>query len=186
MKKLSVFALVVVFLGVAATATAQDEEMKFNFGVKAGWHFWLEEDLTDADIDNTWALGADLTLWMTEEIGIQGGGYFMMKDIDDTNVEYKQYPFYVDLVYKMPMEDDSFVYLGAGASMVYSDLSIEAMGVTVSADDTGFGFNAMAGFQFDMFFIEGQYTWAEIDYEDDFFEAEVNVGGFMVAGGVRF
>lgn len=187
LKRLSVFAFMLVFLSMAATVSAQDEEMKFSFGVKAGWFFWLEEDLTDADLDNTWALGADVTVWMTEEFGVTAGGYYSMKDIDDTGLEYKQYPFYLDLVYKMPMEDDSFVYLGAGASMVYTDLSLDIMGVSISADDTSFGFNALAGYQFDMFFVEGQYTWAEVDFGmDTGFGEGINVGGIMIAGGVRF
>lgn len=186
LKKLSVFAFVLVFLSMASISFAQYDDMDIEFGVKAGWFFWMDEDLTDSDLDNTWALGADLTMWMSEELGITAGGYFSMKDIDDLGLEYKQYPLYLDLLYKMPMEDESYVYLGAGASMVFVDLSAEVMSVTASVDDTSFGFNALVGFSFDKFFVEAQYTWAEVDFGLGSFGEGINVGGLMVAGGVRF
>lgn len=192
MNKLLVGFAVVVMVLVSLPSFAQDEEVKFNLGVKAGWFFWSGDELKDADFDNNWIVGADVTAWFNENLGVGAGVQFLKKSVDLEAVNgeksVRAIPLNLDLFYRAPLENDSSVYLGAGPSLVLLDLSNDApvYSTTFFAEDKAWGFNAVAGFQMQNFFVEGQYLWAKAGIEDYPNADKLQVGGFSVMAGYRF
>ena len=192
MKKVFAGILVIALVLVAAPAFAQDEEITYNFGIKAGWFFWTEEDLTDNDVDNSWIVGADATMWMDSGLGFGVGANFLKKTVDVEGTEFEwdvmEIPLNADVYFRMPMENDGgALYIGAGPSLVLLDVDLVLNNVSYNADDKAFGFNAVAGFEFDNFFVEGQYLWTKAEFEIEGLETDkVQYGGFSFFAGYRF
>lgn len=86
MNKLLVGFVVIVMVLVAVPSIAQDDDVKFKFGVKGGWFFWTADELKDSDFDNNWIVGADATAWFDNGLGIGAGVQFLKK-----TVEYKEF-----------------------------------------------------------------------------------------------
>lgn len=183
--------MVIALMMVAVPTFAQDEEITYNFGVKAGWFFWTEEDLTDNDIDNNWVVGADFNMWMDSGLGFGLGANFLKKTVDvagtDLETSVTEIPLNADIFYRMPMEENGALYLGAGPSLVLLDVDIVLGNVSFNADDKAIGFNAVVGFEYSNFFVEGQYLWTKADFEIEGFDTEkVQYGGLSVFAGYRF
>jgi hypothetical protein len=192
MNRLLVGFVVIAMILVAAPSTAQDDDVKFNLGVKAGWFFFTGDELKDEDIDNSWIVGADVTAWFNENLGVGAGVQFVRKSVDlegmDGSKSVRAIPLNLDLYYKAPMDEGSHLYLGAGPSLVLLDLENDApeYATTFFAEDKAWGINAVAGFQMQNFFVEGQYLWAKASIEDHPDADKLQVGGFSVMAGYRF
>lgn len=201
MKKnlLIVAALAILILPVSALA--QDDDFTFRFGAKAGWGFFTEEPF-DETVENNWIVGADLTVWMPSGLGFGVDAKFTTKDQDAEDIdaynldfEFTSAPININAYYKIIDNNNEFTpYFGAGFSMVYADLTAtdyDNAGVEITADDWAMGFNALIGIEYGNFFVEGQYIWAQAEFEEFNFlkediEDDLNVGGFNVMAGVRF
>lgn len=191
MKKVFAGLMIIALMLVAAPTFAQDEEITYKFGVKAGWFFFTEEDLTDQDIDSSWIIGADATMWMESGLGLGVSANFMKKtvDIEGTTAEISvsEIPLNADVYFRMPMEKNGALYIGAGPSMVMIDTDLYVDNISVGVDDNAFGFNALIGFEYENFFVEGQYLWTKAEFEVAGVEMEkVQYGGFSILGGYRF
>lgn len=199
MKKFTTILVAVAILSFTVNAAAQDyDDVKFQAGVKGGWNFWFDEPLSDS-VENNWIIAGELKVWFPNGFGLGAEVQYTTKDelaedIDlGIDLEYTQVPINVNAFYRFPMEgENSLFYIGAGASFVFADAtsSAEVGGVelSLSADDTAFGVNGVVGYQYDMFFVEGQWLWAEADFELAGVEIEDNVqlGGPSFWVGVRF
>lgn len=199
MKKLAMVTAIVALFGFATAGFAQSDDMPLSFGVKAGWLWFQDEPMSDL-VENNWAVGADITFWFQENFGIGAEVQYLTKDDegfdflgDDVDFEFTSIPINANAYYRLPMEgmdDESHFYLGGGASFVFTDIMVDDGLTSVETDDTVIGFNVKAGFQYGLFFVEGQYLWAEWDDEDvkAFFgeSDDLNVGGFSGWVGMRF
>lgn len=199
MKKTAVMTTILALFAFTGIAQAQNDDMPFTFGVKAGWSWVQEEPLSDI-VENNWSVGGDVTFWFDQGIGIGAEVQYMTKDDDgfdyegtSLDFEWTQIPINVNAYYRMPldgMEDETHVYFGGGASFVFTDLMIDDGSTMVDTDDSVIGFNVKAGVQYGMFFVEGQYIWAEWDDENvkAYFNEtdDINAGGFSGWVGIRF
>ena len=192
MNRLLVGFVVIAMIFVAVPSIAQDDDVKFNLGVKAGWFFFTGDELKDEDFNNNWVVGADVTAWFNENMGVSAGIQFLKKSVDLESVSgeksVRAIPLNLDLVYKAPMENDSHLYIGAGPSLVLVDLDtdVPVYNTTFFAEDKAWGLNAVCGFQMQNFFVEGQYLWAKVGIEDLPNADKLQVGGFSVMAGYRF
>lgn len=199
MKKLTTLLVALVILSVTVNAAAQsDDDVKFQVGVKGGWNFWYDEPLSDS-VDNNWIVGGEIKVWFPNGFGLGGEVQWTTKDelAEDNDlgidIDYTQIPIHLNAFYRFPMEDsESVFYIGGGASFVYADATSSAnvggVNISVSTDDTAFGFNGVVGFQYGMFFVEGQWLWAEATFDlagVDIAE-DVQLGGPSFWVGVRF
>ena len=198
LKKAAVFSVLIALLMVAVPASAQDDDFKFNFGLKGGWMFLQDDPLSDS-IENNWLVGADVIVWTESGFGFGADVKFTMKDEDaedmddfDMDIEFTQVPINLNAYYKIEGEDMEFTpYIGGGFSMVHTDLTITNAGVETAQDEFAMGFNVIGGVQYMNFFVEAQYIWAEAEFEDLNFlkediEDDLQVGGFNFAVGYRF
>ena len=197
MEKLKCILVAVAVLSFTATALAQEDEMKFQAGVKGGWFFWSDEPLSDT-AENNWNIAGELKVWFPNGFGLGGEVQWTTKteepeDSENREIKYTQIPININAYYRFPMQDsESAFYIGAGASFVFADsTSTENVGgveVSKSADDTAFGFNGVVGYEYGMFFVEGQWLWAEANFEIAGVEIaeDVQLGGPSFWVGVRF
>ena len=201
MKKNLLTVTTLILLVISTSAFAQEDDITFKFGIKAGWGFFLGEPL-DETVENNWIVGGDLTMWLPSGLGFGVDAKYSTKDqdaadIDDFNVdfEFTTAPINLNAYYKMMNPDNEFTpYFGGGFSMVYADITAtdyDRAGLEVTADDWSMGFNVIAGIEYGNFFVEGQYIWAQSEFEELNFlkediEDDLNVGGFNVMAGVRF
>ena len=202
-KKISLFAVLAVAVFAVSPVMAQDDDgIDFDFSGKFGWHF-LQTDPYTSLVDNNWIAGGDVIVWFPQGFGVGADIKFSTKDseaadIDDYDMDFEwfQMPISFNAYYRFPVDSDSIrPYVGGGLTIVYTDVTATYYdgGTTeVEADDTNAGFNFIAGIEFgDMFFFEGQYIWAESEFEgipesfDDDGEG-INVGGFNLTFGIRF
>ena len=201
MKKNLLTITTVMLLVLSVSAFAQEDDFTFKVGLKAGWGFFLNEPF-DETVENNWIVGGDLTMWLPSGLGFGVDAKYSTKDqdaadIDDFNVdfEFTTAPINLNAYYKMMNPDNEFTpYFGGGFSMVYADITAtdyDRAGLEVTADDWSIGFNIIAGIEYGNFFVEGQYIWAQSEFEELNFlkediEDDLNVGGFNVMAGVRF
>lgn len=198
LKKVAVFSALIALLIVAVPANAQDDDFKFNLGLKGGWMFLQDAPLSDS-IENNWLLGADVIVWTESGFGAGVDVKFSMKDQDaadmddfDMDIEFNQIPINLNAYYRMTDEGMEYTpYLGAGFSMVRTDITVTNNGVETAQDEFAMGFNVIAGVQYQNFFVEGQYIWAKAEFEDLAFikeevDEDMQVGGFNFALGYRF
>ena len=190
-----------IILVVSMSAFAQEDDFELKLGLKAGWAFFTEQPL-DETVGNNWLIGGDITLWLPSGLGFGVDMKYMTKDRDaedidgyDTDFEFTSLPINLNAYYRIVNDSNDFTpYFGGGLSMVYADITatdVDNGNVEVTADDWSLGFNLIAGVEFGNFFIEGQYIWAQSEFEEfnflkDSIDDDLNVGGFNVMVGVRF
>lgn len=186
MKKTVIGFIAIVIIVIAAPLFAQEDEVKFKFGAKAGWFFWSDEDLKGLGFDNNWLVGADATAWFENGIGVGVGVQYCKKTVDDINSSVRSIPLNADLFYKIPLENENAVYLGAGPSLMLLDVNSGVYSSTLNVEDKAWGFNTVAGFEMENFFIEGQYIWAKANLKGYYDMDKVQYGGFSAMAGYRF
>lgn len=198
MNKYTILTVLAAALLCVPGAYAQDDAVKFNFDIRAGWFIFQDEPLSDS-VENNWSVGGDIIAWFGD-FGIGAGIEYLTKSEDDVlidgvnvEIEYTQIPLNVNAYYMLPFEgEETSVYITGGFSAVLTDITSSAivLGIplSLSTDEMAYGFNGGVGIQFGMFFVEGRYLWAEADF--DFagitLADDVNVGGFSGWVGVRF
>lgn len=198
LKKAAVFGTLIALLIAVVPASAQDDEFKFNLGLKGGWMFLQDAPLSDS-IENNWLVGADLIVWTESGFGFGADVKFSMKDekaedMDDfdMDIDFNQIPISLNAYYRLQGEDLEFTpYIGGGFSMVRTDIEVTNNGVTTNQDEFAMGFNIIGGVQYMNFFVEGQYIWAKAEFDDLAFikeevDEDMQVGGFNFAVGYRF
>lgn len=198
LKKVAVFSALVALLIVAVPANAQDDDFEISIGLKGGWMFLQDAPLSDS-IENNWLVGGDLILWTDSGFGFGADVKFSMKDAEaadmddfDMDIDFTQIPINLNAYYRMTEEGMEFTpYLGAGFSMVHTDIEVTNNGVATSQDEFAMGFNIIGGVQYENFFVEGQCIWAKAEFDDLAFikeevDEDMQVGGFNFAVGYRF
>ena len=189
--------LFLAILVVAAPVAAQDYEdgIKWSVGAKAGWFWFTDEPLTDF-VDNNWIIAGEVIAWFPNGFGI-GAEIEYYDDSEenishagfDVDVDYSQIPLNLNLYYRFPGNDGFTPYIGGGPSFILTDLSTEANDAPISfdGDESAFGFTVFGGIQYQNFFVEGQYLWADNTLEHAAAgEIDLNAHGFSVWGGFRF
>jgi len=196
MKRITMIMLAALIAVSSPVFAQDDDEMKFTAGIKAGWYFLQDEPITDF-IEDAWLIGADVTAWW----GDFGLGVEMLYSdsesdpmshmgVTDVVTELTLIPVSLNAYYKMPMSnEDMSVYVGGGLTYVLTDVSTSSAstGISFDSDEGAFGFNGLVGLQFNNFFAEAKYIWAEPELEHLAAGAQdMPVSGFALLGGFRF
>lgn len=195
---LSILAILFAALLLTNPLYAQDDERNFSIGAKAGWFFFDNEDLSDG-LGSNWTLAGEIKMWLPGGFGLGAEVQYLSIGEKDTefggipfDVDYSQIPIHVNAFYRIPTGNGMF-YVGGGGSFVFTDIDISTdvlffVPIETTADATTFGFNGVAGFQYGHFFIEGQWLWAEAEFNILSFTVaeDVQVGGPSIWAGVRF
>lgn len=198
MKKTLIALTAVAVLLSAMPAMAQDDDFTFSFAGKGGWFFFQDDPMSDI-VENNWMVGGELILWMPSGLGFGADVRFATRDKDaedidnyDFDMEWTQVPININAYYRVDTGEEYMPYFGAGFTAAWTDISVIEPGFEdISVDDTAIGFNALVGIEYNGLLVEGQYFWAEADFDElDFLKEDIddklNVGGFVVSVGYRF
>jgi hypothetical protein len=204
-RKLTIFLFALLLLPTLVFAQYGSDSNALTFGVKAGWAWPQSDSLTDS-IESGWIVGGDATWFFSDNFGLgldvrlSAETFEDMLGMYEIVLDYSSIPISLNYYYRSDLAGNSRFYLGAGLSLVRTslDLLVPMMDFSSSESEWGYGYNAVAGFQFSLIFVEAQYLYASTDFpmyaeyfgaDDTMYgteESAISTGSFNLVGGVRF
>jgi opacity protein-like surface antigen len=169
----------IAFLAITGTSHAETLLGKNYIGASFGIVQFGDDDIDDV-IGNAYGFSGVANINLNPNFDLNLGGAYVWADGEESGVEIDITSIGggADLIYSFKPNEQINPYIGAGITVVKSEIEVSALGVSVDEDDTEIGFGAGAGIEIEAteeVLLRVGLNYYNIDSEDSI-DASISLG----------